>query len=217
MAPPAPGLLSTTTGTPICLLSASAISRMLMSLPPPAGHATINVIGSEGNVCACEPGEPATVSPATMAAHVRRALRFISRLPRKRPWSEFARSDSAFTCVVSKAARCRITERVSASHPARPTMADQQKLCHEFSHDIEREQTVFAAAEQAEDRLVYSGFDEILQPLGAMLRGSRDAESLAPFVGAQRWGASDIAARGGGGRRRPGAANPRRRAVCREG
>jgi UDP-N-acetylmuramoylalanine--D-glutamate ligase len=37
-------LLSTTTGTPICLLSASAISRMLMSLPPPAGHATINVI-----------------------------------------------------------------------------------------------------------------------------------------------------------------------------
>ena len=62
MAPPAPGLLSTTTGTPICLLSASAISRMLMSLPPPAGHATINVIGSEGYVCACEPGEPATVS-----------------------------------------------------------------------------------------------------------------------------------------------------------
>src|SRR4029078_355107 len=85
MAPPAPGLLSTTTGTPICLLSASAISRMLMSLPPPAGHATINVIGSDGYVCACEAAEPATVSPAAMAAHVRRALRFISLLLRKRP------------------------------------------------------------------------------------------------------------------------------------
>src|SRR4051794_38795321 len=62
--------------------------------------------------------------------------------------------------------------RFPRSHPLPLTMADQQKLCHEFSHDIEPEQTVFAAAEQAEDRLVYSGIDEILQPLGAMLRGS---------------------------------------------
>src|SRR3982074_69890 len=91
-----------------------------------------------------------------------------SRLPRKRPWSEFARSDSALTCVTSTAIRCRITERISAPHPPPSTMADQQKLCHEFSHDIEPKQTVFAAAEQAEDRFVYSGFDEILQPLGAM-------------------------------------------------
>ena len=83
-------------------------------------------------------------------------------------------------------ARSWIVERVSASHPPQPTMADQQKLCHEFSHDIEREQTVFAAAEQAEDRLVYSGLDEILQPLGAMLRGSRDGEGLDRFVGDQR-------------------------------
>jgi hypothetical protein len=41
-------LLSTTTGTLIRLLSASASRRMLMSLPPPAGHATISVIGSDG-------------------------------------------------------------------------------------------------------------------------------------------------------------------------
>ena len=80
-------------------------------------------------------------------------------------------------------------------------MADQQKLCHEFSHDIEREQTVFAAAEQAEDRLVYSGIDEILQPLGAMLRGSRDAEGLDRFVGDKRCGAGDIAAGDGGDHR----------------
>ena len=80
-------------------------------------------------------------------------------------------------------------------------MADQQKLCHEFSHDIEPEQTVFAAAEQAEDRLVYSGIDEILQPLGAMLRGSRDAEGLDRFVGDQRCGAGDIAAGDGGDHR----------------
>jgi hypothetical protein len=41
-------------------------------------------------------------------------------------------------------------------------MADQQKLCHEFSHDIEREQTVLAVAEEAENGLVYSGLDEIV-------------------------------------------------------
>src|SRR4051812_38260204 len=201
MEPPAPGLLSTTTGTPICLLSASAISRMLMSLPPPAGHATINVIGSEGYVCACEPGEPATVSPATMAAHVRMALRFISRLPRKRPWSNLRGPIQH-----SRASRRRRPDAGSRSafpapHPPPSTMADQQKLCHEFSHDIEPEQTVFAAAEQAEDRLVYSGIDEILQPLGAMLRGSRDAESLDRFVGDQRCGAGDIAAGDGGDHR----------------
>src|SRR5262245_10023030 len=81
MAPPAPGLLSTTTGTPTCLLSWSASSLMLMSLPPPAGQATIKVIGSEGNVCACAPGAAAMTTPAaTPAANVIRALRFISRL-----------------------------------------------------------------------------------------------------------------------------------------
>src|SRR5947208_15350478 len=108
MAPPAPGLLSTTTGTPICLLSASARSRMLMSLPPPAGHATIKVIGSEGNFCACAAGERATVAPAAiaMAANVRTALRFISHL--------------------------------LVDHPPRHSCS-QQELCHEFSHDIERE------------------------------------------------------------------------------
>src|SRR5437763_16365900 len=86
MAPPAPGLLSTTTGTLSCLLSASASSRMLMSLPPPAGHATIRVIGSEGYVCARKGGEATAISaPARpMAANVRRVLRFISRL-RRRP------------------------------------------------------------------------------------------------------------------------------------
>src|SRR6266851_8811345 len=86
MAPPAPGLLSTTTGTLICLLSASASNRMLMSLPPPGGQATIKVIGSEGNVCACTPGAAATMpaSAKPRAAKVAKILRFISRLRRER-------------------------------------------------------------------------------------------------------------------------------------
>src|SRR5882672_11299833 len=136
MAPPAPGLLSTTTGTLICLLSASASSRMLMSLPPPAGQATIRVTGSEGNVCACTLGDVATIIPAAMppAANVRRVLRLISRLRR------------------------RATR-----------LLEYWRLSHEFPHDIEREQTVFVAAQESEDRLVDSRIDEVLQPSGAML------------------------------------------------
>src|SRR5216684_234901 len=86
MAPPAPGLLSTTTGTLICLLSASASSLMLMSLPPPGGQATIKVIGSEGNVCACKALAPATVAASARpraAAHVARILCFICFLHRR--------------------------------------------------------------------------------------------------------------------------------------
>src|SRR4030088_2603150 len=79
--------------------------------------------------------------------------------------------------------------------------AKQQELCHEFSHDIEREQTVLAAAEEAENGLVYSGLDEIVQPLGAMPRGSRNAEGLDRFVGDQRRGSCDISAGDGGNHR----------------
>src|SRR5262245_58456745 len=170
MAPPAPGLLSTTTGTPTCLLSWSASKRMLMSLPPPAGHATINVIGSEGNVCACKPGAVAPITPAAtpMAANVSSALRIISRLPRL---------DLTATAV------------------------GQQELCHELSHDIEREQRVFRAAEEAEHRLIQSGGDEILQPLGAMLRRSRDGEGFDRVIGHERGGRGDVAAGNSGDHR----------------
>src|SRR6266851_3478682 len=168
MAPPAPGLLSTTTGTLICLLSASARSRMLMSLPPPAGQATIRVMGSEGKLCACKGGAAASVTAAAkaMVANVGRILHFISRLPRER-----RRSLTLLPRAVS----------------------GQQKLCHKLPHDIERKQTVLSAAEQSQNRLIDSRIDEVVQPLGAMLRCSRDTESFNRFIGDEGRGTGDVA------------------------
>src|SRR5215468_8035016 len=121
IAPPAPGLLSTTTGTLICLLSTSASSRMLMSLPPPAGQATIRVIGSEGKLCACK-GVPAvsrTAAARATATNVDKILLFISRL------------------LLTVAVPRRVGERLG-----------QQKLSHKLLNDIERKQTVLGAAKQ---------------------------------------------------------------------
>src|SRR6516164_5549302 len=168
IAPPAPGLLSTTTGTLICLPSASARSRMLMSLPPPAGQATIRVIGSEGKLSACKGGAAASVPAVAraMAANVAKILHFMSRLPRDR-----RRSSDLSAAAVS----------------------DQQKLCHKLLHDIERKQTVLNAAKQPQNRLIDSRIDEVVQTLGAMLRCSRDTESFNRFVGDEGRGTDDVA------------------------
>jgi len=71
--------------------------------------------------------------------------------------------------------------------------SDQQKLCHELPHDIERQQTVFGAAEQPQNRLIDSRIDEVMQPLAAMLRRSRDTESVNRFVRDKGRGAGDVA------------------------
>jgi hypothetical protein len=72
-------------------------------------------------------------------------------------------------------------------------VSDQQKLCHKLVHDIERKQTVLGAAKQPQNRLIDSRIDEVVQPLGAMLRCSRDPEGFDCFVGNQGRGASDVA------------------------
>ena len=72
-------------------------------------------------------------------------------------------------------------------------MSDQQKLCHKLLHDIERKQTVLGAAKQPQNRLIDSRIDEVAQPLGAMLRCSRNTESLNRFVGDEHRGTGDIA------------------------
>src|SRR5262245_41840193 len=166
MAPPAPALLSTTTGTLICLLSESASSRMLMSLPPPAGQATIRVIGSEGKLCACK-GAPAvsgTAAARATAANVDKILRFISCL--------------LLTVVVLR----RVGERLG-----------RQKLCPKLLNDIERKHTVLGAAKQPQYGLIDSRIDEVAQPLAAMLRCPCNAEGFDRFISNERGGAGDVA------------------------
>jgi hypothetical protein len=46
--PDAPGLFSITIGWPKCLLAASEIARITMSVEPPAGHGTTMLTGFVG-------------------------------------------------------------------------------------------------------------------------------------------------------------------------
>src|SRR5687767_1071075 len=50
--PPEPGLLSMTTVQPVFVASFCATSRPMMSVPPPAGNGTINLMGLAGQACA---------------------------------------------------------------------------------------------------------------------------------------------------------------------
>src|SRR5215470_4693684 len=72
MPPPAPGLFSTTTGTPSARLIASAAGRPMMSATPPGGNGTIIVIGRDGYAsCATAGSVYAAVATTTARSRVR--------------------------------------------------------------------------------------------------------------------------------------------------
>src|SRR4051812_40171954 len=74
MLPPAPALLSTTTGTPRLSESFFAMMRAAVSVAPPAANPTMSVIGRVGHVCA-------QVSPAANSVAAARRMeraRFMS-------------------------------------------------------------------------------------------------------------------------------------------
>src|SRR5690606_18817066 len=66
---PAPGLFSTMTGWPRVVLRDSAMARPTMSVPPPAGKGTINLIGRAGQASAACAAPAHTLAQHTDATH----------------------------------------------------------------------------------------------------------------------------------------------------
>jgi len=76
----APGLLSTTSGCPRRGARVSASSRAMLSVAPPGGNGTINLIGFAGQFCARDSGlaRPPTSVARPVASALRRDVLFTS-------------------------------------------------------------------------------------------------------------------------------------------
>src|ERR1700730_3189345 len=149
----------------------SASRRMLMSLPPPAGHATIKVIGSEGKVCARSSGATNPIAKTRpIAVNAAKALRFIFRI---------------------------LTVYLCTPLGVFPAFTQKRALC-ELSHHVECQEAILGCTQEPEHRFIQSGLDEIAQPLAAMLRCSGDGKRFDRSVRHERGRCRDVASGDGG-------------------
>src|SRR5688572_9852434 len=99
MVPPAPGLLSTTTGWPSALASGSLMARATMSLAPPAAKVTTMRTGFSGQEAWAAPAASRAQAMAVRKVFMRRSPRAVGRAVRK----PRARSGAAVGAVAPRA------------------------------------------------------------------------------------------------------------------
>src|SRR3954453_12527007 len=84
--PPAPGLFSTTTGTPSASWSCCMASRPVESVPPPGGRATMQRMGRLGHISARTMGGAASAAEAP--ARIARRVCFMDTVLNRVPWTD---------------------------------------------------------------------------------------------------------------------------------